>query len=171
MLLYDHKKDHCILLNADHGICEVVSHGTLDLWSSWREEQKEPTFYELVEMYPEAIPLIKQNLIRNIKLGIDVAQSRVRLNFFNPYKINYGINEQDIQQARSVPLTDILGRVPHSRKILCLFHNDKTASMHVYKNSYYCFSCGAHGSTIDVVMKLHGKTFKEAVNFLINKSG
>ncbi len=38
----------------------------------------------------------------------------------------------------------------------CLWHNEKTASLKIYPGDrgYHCFGCGAHGSTIDLVMKL-----------------
>ena len=57
-------------------------------------------------------------------------------------------------------------KIPTSRKIVCMFHGDKDPSMHIYERSYYCFSCQAHGSTIDFIMKQQGKTFAESVLFL-----
>lgn len=37
-------------------------------------------------------------------------------------------------------------------KVKCKFHDDSTASMHVYEEEgrYYCYGCGAHGNTDDV---------------------
>jgi len=78
------------------------------------------------------------------------------------------ITPSDIARAKLVPISTFL-KVQSSKKVNCLFHADKNASMHIYPNSYYCFSCQAHGTTIDVVMKLRGCSFTQAVRFLINK--
>ena len=46
--------------------------------------------------------------------------------------------------------------------ICCPFHKEKTASMKIYKDSYYCFGCGAHGDIFTFVQETCGLTFKEA---------
>ena len=61
---------------------------------------------------------------------------------------------------------------PHGRKDLigkCPFHEDKNASFIVSpdKNLFHCMGCDAAGSVIDLVMKLDGLTFKDAVQKLI----
>lgn len=38
--------------------------------------------------------------------------------------------------------------------ISCPFHNDKTPSMKIYDDHYYCFSCGEHGNVINFVAGL-----------------
>ena len=43
-------------------------------------------------------------------------------------------------------------------KALCIFHDDKTASMSFKDNYFTCFACGAKGSAIDLVMKLFNLT-------------
>jgi len=149
-------------------IAEVISHDHIEYLQSMYEKPREHTFYELVEMFPTAIPLIKNNLIREIKAGRDVAANRVKYNFFNPNKKNFGISASEISQAKTVPISTFM-KIPVHRKVPCLFHSDKHPSMHVYKSTYYCFTCQAHGTTIDIVMKLQNKTFKEAVNLLCGK--
>lgn len=44
--------------------------------------------------------------------------------------------------------------VNNQNKALCLFHPDNNPSMSFKGNYYHCFSCGAHGSVIDLVMEL-----------------
>ena len=39
----------------------------------------------------------------------------------------------------------------------CLFHDEKTPSMKLYPNNYYCFGCGAHGDVIDLVQAIFNK--------------
>ena len=46
--------------------------------------------------------------------------------------------------------------------IRCPFHKEKTASMKIYQDSYYCFGCGAHGDIFDFVSEMEDITFQEA---------
>lgn len=55
------------------------------------------------------------------------------------------------------------------RNISCPLHGeDKNRSMKIYEktNTYHCFSCNAHGSPIDFVMKIKNASFKEAVEII-----
>ena len=47
-------------------------------------------------------------------------------------------------------------------KALCIFHDDKTASMSFKDNYFKCFSCEAKGSAIDLVMQLFNLTAIDA---------
>lgn len=49
---------------------------------------------------------------------------------------------------------------------VCPFHTEKTASLKVYPNRFYCFGCGAHGSVIDFVMQLFNLDFGAAISRL-----
>lgn len=72
-----------------------------------------------------------------------------------------------IKTAKSVPITFILKFDP-SGFAKCLWHTEKTASMHYYekKNIVHCFSCDAHGDSIDVYRKLHNCSIKDAIDAL-----
>lgn len=85
---------------------------------------------------------------------------------YHPHK---GITEEMIERARSVPITNFV-KVGRDGKVKCLKHNERTPSMHIYKkkNNFYCFSCGFHGSVIDIVMEMQGLDFKGAVKYLNN---
>lgn len=50
----------------------------------------------------------------------------------------------------------------------CIFHNEKTASLKVYKGNkgYYCFGCGAGGDIIDFIQKAFNLSFMEAISKL-----
>lgn len=56
---------------------------------------------------------------------------------------------------------------------LCPFHKEKSPSFSVNaeRGFFYCFGCKEHGSAIDFVMKLEGKTFPEAARALAERSG
>ncbi|MGP1576096.1 MAG: DNA primase [Treponema sp.] len=55
----------------------------------------------------------------------------------------------------------------------CPFHNEKTASFHVVpdKKMYYCFGCGAGGSTVKFIMEMEKLSFTEAVEYLAKRAG
>jgi DNA primase len=50
----------------------------------------------------------------------------------------------------------------------CPFHDDKTPSLSVdaEKGLYHCFGCGESGDAFDLVMKMKGFSFPEALNYL-----
>ena len=72
----------------------------------------------------------------------------------------------------TLPIADVMVlygiEVKHSNKALCPLHNEKTPSFTLYpaSNSWYCFGCGAGGSTIDFVMQVHGVDALEAAQKL-----
>lgn len=46
----------------------------------------------------------------------------------------------------------------------CPFHSgDRNASLKVYKDGYHCFGCGAHGNSINFVMRLFDTAFYDAM--------
>jgi DNA primase len=55
----------------------------------------------------------------------------------------------------------------------CPFHGEKSPSFHVVedKGTYKCFGCGEAGGTLDLVMKLEGLSFPEAVERLAEFAG
>lgn len=105
------------------------------------------------------------------KYETDLAQIKMRIRMYTPRKEGEEINllsPSDIARAKLVPISTFL-KIPSHKKVNCLFHNDKEASMHIYPNGYHCFSCQSHGTVIDVVMKLRNCSFTQAVKFLIGK--
>jgi hypothetical protein len=78
------------------------------------------------------------------------------------------ITEQDIEKARSVPLSDYLG---HDEKIICPFHNDSNPSLHIThsKGLWFCHGCSAKGDVISLVMKLKNVNFINAVKILLKR--
>lgn len=75
------------------------------------------------------------------------------------------MNTEQIKELYS--MRDILERygIPKPNRagfICCPFHKEKTASMKIYKDSFYCFGCGFGGDIFDFVQKMDGISFKEA---------
>lgn len=73
------------------------------------------------------------------------------------------MNSEEIKKSYS--MQDILGRYGlhpnRSGFIRCPFHKEKTASMKIYRDSYYCFGCGAHGDVFDFVSAMDNLSFRE----------
>lgn len=76
-----------------------------------------------------------------------------------------GLTPEKIAKARTFPITDLIQTRQGVTK--CPFHQDRSPSLDVRKNFYYCYGCGAHGDVIDFVMKTKGISFREAVTLLI----
>lgn len=78
-----------------------------------------------------------------------------------------GVNEGQIAQARSVPI-DSFHEFGRNKKGLCVFHKEKTPSMHLFPDNHaYCFSCSRGGDSIAVYRAIHECGFTEAVRALI----
>ena len=80
-------------------------------------------------------------------------------------------DESQLQKLRDLPLEGVaerLGLRVVRHKALCPFHDDHHASLSfcVRRNSFRCFVCDAHGGTIDLVMRVLGKDFKDACRWL-----
>ena len=55
--------------------------------------------------------------------------------------------------------------------INCIFHNDKTPSMKLYDDHYYCFGCGAHGDAVSFAAQITGLSQYEAAKQLCSAFG
>ena len=84
------------------------------------------------------------------------------------------MDKHEIQKLRDLPIEGVaerLGLHVSRHKCLCPFHDDShpSLSFKVSRNTYRCFVCGASGGTIDLVMKVLGKDFKEACKWLADE--
>ncbi len=77
-----------------------------------------------------------------------------------------GISAEMIQQAKTYPITELIEH--RNLMAICPFHNDKSPSLNLKKNFYYCHGCGEHGDVIDFVMKQKNVSFKQAVEALMH---
>ena len=76
---------------------------------------------------------------------------------------------EDIQRAKSVPIPSFIKFKQNKAK--CLWHEEKTASLHFYpdSNTLYCYGCNKRADVIDVVMRLENLNLKEAIVRLIKQ--
>lgn len=75
---------------------------------------------------------------------------------------------EEIKQQNT--MRDVVARygieVNRSGFCKCPFHNEKTASMKIYKDSFYCFGCHAGGDIFTFIQKIEGVDFKTAFESL-----
>jgi DNA polymerase family A/CHC2 zinc finger/Toprim domain len=70
-----------------------------------------------------------------------------------------------------IPLADLIGEPPINGKIGCPFHEDDTPSLHVYRDHYHCFGCGAHGGHLDWLREVEGLDDDAAVDVILHWQG
>lgn len=71
------------------------------------------------------------------------------------------LSQYEIDKANEFPMRSVLGGNRDFYR--CPFHNERTASLHITKNKWYCHGCGQGGNTIGFVMKKYDLPFKQAV--------
>lgn len=62
-------------------------------------------------------------------------------------------------------------KVGRNKKALCLWHSDRSPSMHIYRDKVHCFACGRGGDAIDVYAASNGMETKDAVQALAARFG
>lgn len=115
----------------------------------WWAQVKDKTFAENVV---QQIQELETNL-NHLKAKFKVLQDKKE-----------GIQPEQIAHAREHPIGNLVKVTRGMAK--CPFHPDNTASMDCRKNFYHCYGCGAQGDVIDLVMKLEGLTFVQAITRL-----
>jgi hypothetical protein len=75
------------------------------------------------------------------------------------------------QRLARIPLADLIGECLVHGKIRCPFHDDNAPSLHVYRDHYYCFGCGAHGGHLDWLREAEGLSAEEAIDVVFHWQG
>ena len=57
-------------------------------------------------------------------------------------------------------------KIGHGNMVCCPFHADRTPSMKLNEDYFYCFGCGAHGDVIDLVARLFNLSSYDAAKKL-----
>lgn len=86
------------------------------------------------------------------------------------------MDQFELQKLRDLPIEGVaerLGLHVTRHKCLCPFHDDHHASMSFRpgRGTWRCFTCGAHGGTIDLVMRRLGMDFLDACRWLAGEFG
>lgn len=88
------------------------------------------------------------------------------------------MNDDRQRVLDATDIVDVVGEhlnlKPKGREFvgLCPFHDDHKPSMSVvpHKQIFCCFSCGAAGNVFDFVMRYHSMEFREALQYLADRS-
>ena len=197
----------------------------LTMKRDWEDSEPNYTFYQLMEIFPEATKSARRgakaemkkrseliNLINNkqeryqeerinkahfseqveLKKESDEffdelrkkQESKIKTCIFQLSHLDFlegkalkknfnGVDEAQIAEARSVPITSLhTGKLRKSGKRAtgnCPFHKEKTGSFTIYldQNSFYCYGCNFGGSVIDYIMRQQNIDFLPAVKQLI----
>lgn len=68
-------------------------------------------------------------------------------------------------------VADYYGLQVRNDMVSCLFHDERTPSMKLYDDHFYCFGCGKHGDVTDMVGELFGLSPKEAAEKIAHDFG
>lgn len=70
------------------------------------------------------------------------------------------------ERANAYPIENLI-KVSRDGTALCPFHNEKTGSLHVYKDNHaFCFGCSKRADAIAIAMAVWNVDFKEAIKRL-----
>ena len=99
-------------------------------------------------------------------LDKEIKKCESELNFKNS-RNGSRITQNDIERAKQYPLENLLQNI-RNNKTNCIsgLHTDEHPSMAVRHSFVYCYSCGWHGDSISVYMKLNSVDFITAVKAL-----
>lgn len=103
-----------------------------------------------------------ENQLKRLKRFIDSCSRADDANTITP---------DDIARAKEVPITDYLD-FSRGRMAQCLWHGEKTGSMHYYpqQNRIKCFGCDKSADVIDVVMQQNEIEFIPAVKLILGRN-
>lgn len=138
-------------------------------------QYERPKVAENIKLFLEEFPADEKRRIRlrlltermrRAKKEKDITNLRL---YVDEYRILMGLSKdirpEDIIRARNYPIQNFV-KTNRNGMASCPFHKDRTPSMDVRKNFYYCYSCNASGDVIDLAEKMNGWSFKEAVEKL-----
>ena len=77
-----------------------------------------------------------------------------------------------VRELTTIDLAELIDEpVPNNRKICCRFHDERTPSLHIYTDHFYCFGCHAWGDHIDWLMQVESLEYAEARDIIDNWDG
>lgn len=133
-------------------------------------KEKVLSFAEKIRLIePEELLVIISNKLKN-KEDTEVFEKLRKI----LYSEKSRINEEKIEQARSVPMERVLDYfgIEHyrGRAISPFSGGTNCTTLKINDNFFYCFVTNEKGNPIDFVMKQTGNNFIDTVNLLLNIS-
>lgn len=137
--------------------------------ADWRHDPKDNWMIEAVGEELFIKPLIegRQATIKRSRYYLSLITRKKKGDVFDESNaVLGGVAPDMIEAARSVPIETLI-EFNRSRNALCVFHTEKTPSMHLFPDNHvWCFSCAKGGDAISVMRGLHDIGFVEAVKKL-----
>ncbi len=146
----------------------------------YKEEQKKTRklIYEYTELFKKHLPSFIKQAKKSYELSLKselfktlakAKSSKSIIHLQKADELNKKLKSLDldadlIETAKNTSIQEYLGT--KKRLIRCPFHDDKTPSLDISNNFFYCYGCGARGNTIKFVMETENIDFKEAVRRL-----
>lgn len=86
----------------------------------------------------------------------------------NRKEIKYETNDK-VKNAKNIPINTLI-KFNKQGYAKCLWHTEDSPSLYYYANTNHvkCFGCDKYADSIDVIMKLNGLLFLEAIDYLNN---
>ena len=82
------------------------------------------------------------------------------------YRVQLALEATDLREL----VEDRLGPAKRGR-FLCPFHDDQNPDFSVKDARFRCFACGESGNALDLLRKLDGTSFFEALEYLEQRAG
>lgn len=139
----------------------------------WIQKLKE--HYSQNPVFGKTLEAMWERDARDEKLK-KMKQQLIRFKRFIPQgEDGLGVTEAQIQDAREVPILDLIDsprRSGNMYTVLCPLHEERTPSCKIYvkSNDFWCFGCNKGGDTIDLVMARDEVDFVTAVRQLTGVS-
>ncbi len=91
--------------------------------------------------------------------------SKIKAEYGSRYFTHDRLTDQQIEQAHKTPIAKIIGLTDDF--IPCVFHHERSPSLHITDNLFYCFGCQKKGDTISFIRAIKSLKFKEAILFIL----
>jgi hypothetical protein len=130
------------------------------------------TLIDAYEALQKSYDTVNQVFIQLIIDRLEEEKNKVKFwqaKIFNPPSKEAFDIEDKKETAKNVPMDRLLAMLNIEVRrgyINCPYHEDKTPSCKVYKDSIYCFGCHTSADTIALVQHLNNYTFIQSINFL-----
>lgn len=140
-------------------ISDYVKNGG-DLHALLRTAKHFSSLEEIQEDYADRMSLWKSTFFHDAMIKAVQVQKNIV-----PVKNRSHIKDE-LERAKAYPIDRLIEF--RQNKACCIWHNEKTASLHYYRkeNRVFCFGCHKHGDAIDVVRQIENLSFKEAIKRL-----
>lgn len=129
-------------------------------WELEEVENCKKEYISLINLYYKKDTGITYNPFpwKEIGLSIDNALERItnrKINWDSKSYKEWDITQEDINRVKSIEMKSIIEQywleVNSSDFCKCPFHTDKTSSMKIYQNSFYCYWCWQWGDVISFI--------------------